>query len=175
MPNVESSCKEVAFKVVRKENDEVDKKYKAIVIAFDHDETDEEESNFIRRLRRGSGKYKGKLPFKCFKCGRIGNFASKCPYGKEDSAKQEEGSKMKKMAYPKRNNFGKKKKSLYINEESGFSDASESSEEDHDCALVMRENKNEFLFMAKETKDHKDTPVEDLHEEEFEAVVDLEG
>ena len=29
--------------------------------------SDEEEAKFVRRLDRGSGKYKGKLPFKCFK------------------------------------------------------------------------------------------------------------
>ena len=33
--------------------------------------SDEEEDNFVRKLKRGQGKYKGKLPFKCFKCARI--------------------------------------------------------------------------------------------------------
>jgi hypothetical protein len=28
-------------------------------------ESDEEEANFVRRLQRGTKKYKGKLPFKC--------------------------------------------------------------------------------------------------------------
>jgi hypothetical protein len=27
-------------------------------------ESDEEEANFVRKLKRGTGKYKGKLPFK---------------------------------------------------------------------------------------------------------------
>jgi hypothetical protein len=31
-----------------------------------HEESDLEEANFIRKLQKGSGKYKGKLPFKCF-------------------------------------------------------------------------------------------------------------
>ena len=35
---------------------------------------------FVRRLKKGSGKYKGKIPFKCFKCGKISHFASKCPH-----------------------------------------------------------------------------------------------
>ena len=30
----------------------------------------------LRRLKKGSGKYKGKLPFKCFNCGRIVHFVS---------------------------------------------------------------------------------------------------
>ena len=31
----------------------------------------------MRRLKRGQGKYKGKLPFKCFKSGIIGHFSPK--------------------------------------------------------------------------------------------------
>ena len=39
-----------------------------------------EEDNFIKKLHKGFGKYKGKLPFKFFNCGRIGHFSNKCPY-----------------------------------------------------------------------------------------------
>jgi hypothetical protein len=38
------------------------------------EESDAEEANFVRRLKKGTGKYKGKLPFKCFDCGRVGHF-----------------------------------------------------------------------------------------------------
>ena len=31
---------------------------------------DEIKAKFVRRLKTGSGKYKGKLPFKCFNCGK---------------------------------------------------------------------------------------------------------
>jgi hypothetical protein len=39
--------------------------------------SDEEDANFIRKIQKGSRKYKGKLPFKCFNCGKVGHFSSK--------------------------------------------------------------------------------------------------
>ena len=53
---------------------------------------DEEISNFVRKLKRGTGKDKGNLPLMCFDCGRIGQFSSKCPYAK-NSDSDEEGHK----------------------------------------------------------------------------------
>ena len=36
---------------------------------------EEYEVNFVKNLERGSGRFKGKLPFKCFSCGRVGHYA----------------------------------------------------------------------------------------------------
>jgi hypothetical protein len=47
-------------------------------------EPDEIEEKFVRRLKKGSGKYEGKFPFKCFSCGKIGHFSSKCPQKNKD-------------------------------------------------------------------------------------------
>ena len=46
-------------------------------------EMEEIEAKFVKRLETGSGKYKGKLHFKCFNCDKVGHFASKCPYKKK--------------------------------------------------------------------------------------------
>jgi len=43
---------------------------------------DEEIANFVRKLKRGTDKYKGKIPLKCFNCCKIGHFSAKCPYVK---------------------------------------------------------------------------------------------
>ena len=70
-------------------------------------EPDEIEAKFVRRLKKGSGKYQGKLPFKCFNYGRIGHFASKYQHNKKDQKYEgEEKYKFKR--------FGKKK-SLCVN------------------------------------------------------------
>ena len=51
---------------------------------------DDEEALFVSRLSKGIGKYKGKLPLKCFNCGRIGHFSHKCSYPKQEESDHEE-------------------------------------------------------------------------------------
>jgi hypothetical protein len=53
-------------------------------------EPDEIEAKFMRRLKKGSGKYQGKLPLKCFNCGKIGHFENKCPHKKHDQNFEDE-------------------------------------------------------------------------------------
>jgi len=97
--NGKPTIKELAFKENKKPKEE-------------HDdsccESNEEEANFLRKLKRGSRKYKGKLPFKFFKCGRVGHYASKCP--KNKNKENDPREKFRKIQKDKNN---AKKKILY--------------------------------------------------------------
>jgi hypothetical protein len=92
------------------------------------DISNEEGANFIRKLHKGSGKYKGKLPFKCFNCGKVRHFASKCPYPKQGDSDDEDTYNHKELKKGKTGNnkkLYKKKKNLYSKEESSSYDMSE--------------------------------------------------
>jgi hypothetical protein len=102
---------------------------------------DDIEDFFLRRLKKGSGKYQGKMPFKCFNCGNIGHFASKFPQKKKDqNSKGEEKYKSKR--------FGKKKSLCVKNDDSSEETYSDSSYED---------KVNDFMLMTKEYYDNKRT------------------
>ena len=86
-------------------------------------------ANFVRKLKKGTNKYKCMLPLKFFNCGGIGHFASKFPH-KNKYSDEEEVSKREKK-YQKGNKRRNKrklfKKSFYSKEENSSSD-----EEDND-------------------------------------------
>jgi hypothetical protein len=118
-------------------------------------EPDEIEEKFVRRLKKGSRKYQGKFPFKCFNCGKIGQFASKCPHKKEDH--NSEGEKKYKSK------IFDKKKSLYVNND----DSSKDTNSDSSC----EDKVNEFMLMAKEDYDYKSTGSDPNDEKD---VADME-
>jgi hypothetical protein len=125
-------------------------------------EPDEIEAKFVKRLKKGSCKYKGKLPFKCFNYGRIGHFSNKCPHkGKYQACDDEE--KYKHRNFFKEKNF--KKKSLCVN-----NDDDPSYDEENDSSI--EDKLNDFILMAKEDYDNNSTRS-DVNEEE--VVVDMEG
>jgi hypothetical protein len=125
-------------------------------------EPNEIETKFVKRLKKGSGKYKGKLPFKCFNCGKIANFTNKCPHKINDQTCDDE-EKHKHKNFFKENNF--KKKSLCVNNDDDPSD-----DEDNDSSI--EDKLNDFILMAKEEYDNKITGSEANEEE---VVVDMEG
>jgi hypothetical protein len=57
---------EATFKVLKKAKNQKQKPQ-----SIHHEESDVEEANFIKKLQKGSRRYKDKLPFKCFNCGKV--------------------------------------------------------------------------------------------------------
>jgi hypothetical protein len=125
-------------------------------------DVDEIEENFVRRLKKGSGKYKVKFPFKCFNCVKIGHFSSKCPHKRKDQTYDDEEKHKHKKVY-KENNF--KKKSLCVNNDDDPSD-----DESNDSSI--EDKINDIMLIALEYLNNEDTGSEFV---DCELVVDLEG
>ena len=79
-----SDMRETAFKASAKGKEEHNESR--------HISEEEDEVNFAKKLQRGSGRFRGKLPFKFFSCGRVGHYAARCPH-KDKYGKGKEYSK----------------------------------------------------------------------------------
>jgi len=98
---------------------------------------EEEESNFVKNLQRGSGRFIGKLPFKCFDCGRVSHYATKCPHkDKLDKGKEP-------VIWNKKLNVSKK--SYYTHEDSDGLSNSDEDEQGNDYRLLMAFEDDDFL------------------------------
>ena len=127
LPQKKPSTREAAFKIEKKKEEKEDT----------CSSSDEEEAKFVKKLDRGSGKYKGKLPFKCFNYGRVGHYAAKCPHKKVKNQAQESRKNTSKN-WQKGKKFSRK--SFYAQQDSSASgDSDEPSSE---------EETSEFLLMA---------------------------
>jgi hypothetical protein len=135
-----------------------------------------EEAKFIRKLQKGSGKYKGKLPFKCFNCGKVGHFSSKCPYPKEDPEEEENKNKQyqkkEKPNYKKR--FYRGKNNFYSKEEDNNSpESSENDESDDDEVLLLGIEESNEIEKIKHEKELEDEAEFNMEEELLSALDEL--
>jgi hypothetical protein len=113
--------KEAAFKVAKKDKKKVD----------EESGSDVEEANFVKNMKRGTRKYKGKLPLKFFGCFRIGHFASKCPYNKHTNNEEDSDRKPKEFKNRHKKFFQRKtykNKSLCIKDDSDILEYGESDD-----------------------------------------------
>ena len=97
----------------------------------------EEESNFFKNLQRCSGRFKGKLPFKFFACGRVGHYAAKCPHkDKLDKGKEP-------VRWNRKQNVSKKSYNTHEGSD-GFL-ISDEDEHSNDYRLLMAFEDDDFL------------------------------
>ena len=132
---------------------DVQASFKSKVQTNENNDIDEDEVNFVRKLTRGKGKYKGKLPFKCFDCRRIGHITRNCPM--KATTEGETASKIVK------NYRGQAKGRSFMTEE--LEDDSD-DESEGEPAPTYDNSKEIFLFIA----------AQNITEEEEEEVPEIE-
>jgi hypothetical protein len=108
--------KEESFKASKNTMKNEKQKAKSYSSSNDISKDNEEVANFVRRMKKGTKKYKGKLSLIFLNCDGIGNFSNKCPHNK-NKRNEEDNYKRKQIQKGKRTKKKLFKKSLCTKEE----------------------------------------------------------
>jgi hypothetical protein len=124
-------------------------------------------ANFIRKLKKGIGKYKSTFPFKYFNCSKNGHISNKCPYAKKKENDEEESLKKEKKYKKGDKRRNKKKffkKSLYSKEDNS---SEEDDDSDSDSENVL------FVDFENDEEDYEQEGEVDLEEELIDILSEL--
>ncbi|XP_043697028.1 uncharacterized protein LOC122647777 [Telopea speciosissima] len=118
----------------------------------------------IKKFKNGKGKYKGKLPLKCFNCGGIGHFTSKCPKKGKTVESDDENTQASKNSF-KMNKFISKKNDTFKKKSLMTKKDDNSSEE----LTELRDSNDELIFMVLASNDHQEEEEKSDEDVESEA------
>lgn len=112
------------------------------------------EALLARRLSRGKGKYKGKLPLKCFNCDKIGHMAYNYP-DTDDEKKEYQDDRQKDNQYRRHRDFRKRERKtcLVVDEESN-ADKSDEIEMEEVVYVAIKDGSNEERDEEKDLISH---------------------
>lgn len=96
----------------------------------------------MKKLQQGSGRFIGKLPFKCFSCGRVSHYDVKCPH-KDNHDKGKDSTNGNRKRFVNR-------RSYYTHEDSGGLSNSDEDESKQDIKLLMAYENDDFMDALEE-------------------------
>jgi len=153
----EPSTREATFKSISKDEEASTLKQKGKTHSSNNPD-DKELQNFLaRNLPRGSGKYKGKLPLKCFSCGKIGHYAKICPYTKNVENEDENDSRN----FRNRKFRNKFHKNFFLAKECDSSDENDSSVDDSISESDNDSELEKLMFMDMDSTSSPESISED--------------
>jgi hypothetical protein len=159
--------KEATFKASNKTKKKEKKKANPYSSSSDISEDDEEVINFVKRLKKGTEKYRGKILLICFNCDGIGDFDNKCSH-KKKKRNEEDDSKSKQIYKGKRTKKKIFKKILCTKEDRSSSNEDEVSDSNKERVLLM-----EVEYSDEEGSEEEYEEAEVDYREEFMSAIEV--